>query len=168
MAPNSDSLKHEEGTLSVKGRVPPPLFILPNIPTIMTPMPGWTESEVTVPISASFWRTDEGLFHVPNLWIIMDHRSLHRPHTICSVSGPSTLKFYIVFIHLHISASGCEESTPWPLDPVFIPDTASRVYECTVRVTSIKQPPNWGQIHRNFCWANQHILWLLWLVHWLN
>ncbi len=29
-------------------------------------------------------------------------------------------------------------------------------------------PLNWGQIHRNFLLANQPILWLHWLVYWVN
>ncbi len=29
-------------------------------------------------------------------------------------------------------------------------------------------PPNWGRIHRDSWWAYQLILWLHWLVQWLN
>ena len=81
----------------------------------------------------------------------MDHRSLDRPHTICPISGPPTLKFYIVFVHLHISASGSEEPTPRPLNAVFIPDTASRVNECSSRLHDFQLPKNIILIIRGLC-----------------
>ncbi len=47
MAPNKESPKHEEGTFSVEGRVPPPLLIVRiQIPTLSATMPGWTEAKV--------------------------------------------------------------------------------------------------------------------------
>jgi hypothetical protein len=40
--------KHEEGTFSVEGRVPPPLIILQDLdcPMLMATMPGWIETWV--------------------------------------------------------------------------------------------------------------------------
>jgi hypothetical protein len=47
MAPNSETQKHEEGTFSVEGRVPPPLLIFHiQIPTLLVTMPGRTETKV--------------------------------------------------------------------------------------------------------------------------
>ncbi len=48
MAPNSECPKHEEGTFSVEGRVPPPPIILQDLdyPLLMATMPGWTETWV--------------------------------------------------------------------------------------------------------------------------
>ncbi len=48
----------------------------------------------------------------------------------------------------------------------FLLDCCSIVTYCTFDLNW--PPPNWGQIQRNSCWANQLILWLHWLVLWLN
>jgi hypothetical protein len=60
----------------------------------------------------------------------MNHGSLDGPHTVGSFGRPTTLKFDIVLVDLHVGTPGGEKMPPRPLYAVLIPGTASRVYEC--------------------------------------
>ncbi len=91
--------------------------------------PSWTETLGEGPLSTSFWRTDESLFHIPHLWIIMYHWLLNGSQTIYPVSGPPALKLYVMLVHLRIWTPGRDEAPSWSLDAVFIPYTASRINE---------------------------------------
>ncbi len=79
--------------------------------------------------STSFWQTDKSLLHILNLRLIVNHRSLDGSHSIYSISGPTTLEFYVVLVNLHVGTPGSEETPPWMLNAVLIPDTASGVNE---------------------------------------
>jgi hypothetical protein len=56
---------------------------------------------------------------------------LDCPHTVGSVCRPTILKLNIVLVDLHVGTPGGEEMPPRPLYAILIPDTASRVYECS-------------------------------------
>ncbi len=81
--------------------------------------------------STSFWRTDKSLLHITHLQIVMNHWSLGSSHPIGSISRPTALKLDIMLVYLHVGAPGGEEMLPRPLNAVLIPDTASRVNECS-------------------------------------
>ena len=123
--------KKVEGHLLMrKGRYLHHILLNQTHPREPTACPAWLDWNLgRGATSTSFWRTDESLFYIPHLWIIIYHRSLDGSHSICPVPGPPTLEIYIALAHLHVQAPGYEETPSWSLDAIFIPYTASRINE---------------------------------------